>query len=115
MLAGAIAIAAVWWAFQTGHRHRLAILLCASLLASPHVSNYDLLFLTIAALIYLQALPANAPLLYLFLPLAVWAAPLFNPPRVMPAGLATPLLFLGLIWLFFRGFSGEKPVATQKP
>ena len=115
ILAAVLAIAVVWWAFQTGHRHRLAILLCASLLASPHVSNYDLLLLTLAALIYLQALPRDAPLLLLILPLAIWASPLYNPPRVLPAGLATPLLFLGLIWLFFRGFSATSAASRQKP
>ena len=47
--------------------------------------------------------------LVLLLPLAAWIAPLFNPPKVMPLGLVTPLLILGLILGLF-GFSG-----TQKP
>jgi len=115
MLAGAIAIAAVWWAFQTEHRYRLAILLCAALLASPHVSNYDLLMLGVVALILVQALPEGSRPLAVMLPLAAWVAAIYNPPRVMALGLLTPLLLLGLIWLFFRGFPVEKPLRAQKP
>jgi len=114
ILAAVAAMAVVWWAFQKRHPHRLAILLCSALLASPHVSNYDLLLLTIAALIYLKALPAGSRLLLMFLPVAVWAAPLYNPPRAMPAGLATPLLFLGLIWLFLQGFPDKTAASVRK-
>ena len=103
------AAAMVWRAFATGHPQRLAILLCAALLASPHVSNYDLLLLAVAGLVYLKTLPESSRPLVLLLPLAAWIAPLFNPPKVMPLGLVTPLLILGLILGLF-GFSG-----TQKP
>jgi hypothetical protein len=110
MVAGAIALVAVWWAFQTRHPRRLAILLCAAVLASPHVSNYDLLMPGVAALLLVRTLPAGSRPLTLILPLAVWMAALYNPPRVMPLGLVTPLLLLGLIWAFFRGVGGEKPL-----
>jgi len=115
MVAGAIAIAAVWWSFQTGYRHRLAILLCAALLASPHVSNYDLLMLGIATLILVQALPESSRPLTLLLPLAAWVAAIYNPPRVMAVGLLTPLLLLGLIWMFLQALPGKAPGSAQRP
>ncbi len=111
-LAALVAIVAVWRAFRLGHPGRLAILLCAALLASPHVSNYDLLMLAVAGLIYLKALPESSRPLILLLPLAAWTAPIFNPPKVMPLGLITPLLLLGLIWAVFRGLGAEKPLKT---
>ena len=66
---------------------------CAMLLASPHVSNYDLILLAMAALLAVRALPESSRPLALILPLAAWLAPLYNPPRVMPLGLVTPLCF----------------------
>ncbi|MEO8302068.1 MAG: glycosyltransferase family 87 protein [Rhizomicrobium sp.] len=111
-LAVLIAVLAVWRAFRAQHSQRLAILLCAVLLASPHVSNYDLLLLAVAALIYLRTLPESSRPLVLVLPLAAWSAPIFNPPRANPLGLLTPLLLLGLIW-GLSGFPGvQKPKET---
>jgi hypothetical protein len=92
-----IAAAAVWRAFRTAHPQRLAILLCAVLLASPHVSNYDLELAAIAALIAVRAMPQSSRPLALILPLAAWIAPLYNPPRAMPLGLVTPLAILALM------------------
>jgi hypothetical protein len=111
--AAGIAIAAVWRAFRIGHPGRLAILLCAGLLASPHVSNYDLVPLAVAALMHVRTLPEATRPLVLMLPLAAWLAPLYNPPRAMMLGLVTPLLFLGLIWALFGGFPGQKPPPTS--
>ena len=109
-LAALVAAAAVWRAFRSSHPQRLAILLCAVLLASPHVSNYDLLLLAIAALIHLRALREGTRLLALMLPLAAWIAPLYNPPRAMAPGLVTPLLLLGLIWALFGVARAPKAV-----
>ena len=113
MLAGGFAIVSVWWAFQTRHPRRLAILLCAAVLASPHVSNYDLLMPGVAALLLVRALPGEARPLALILPLGVWMAALYNPPRVMPLGLITPLLLLGLISAFYRGSGTPKPLPSK--
>ncbi|HWU56254.1 MAG TPA: hypothetical protein VN175_12180, partial [Rhizomicrobium sp.] len=109
-----IALAVTWRAFHSRHPLRLAILLCAGLLASPHVSNYDLLSLGVAALIYVWTLPENSRPLALLLPLAAWTASIYNPPRLSPAGLVTPLLLLGLIWLFFQGVPARAPLGGQK-
>jgi hypothetical protein len=107
-VAGLVALAAVWRAFAVGHRARLAVLLCAVLLASPHVSNYDLILLAVAALAYVRGLPQSSRPLALMLPLAAFAAPLFNPPRAVALGLVTPLLILALMAAFWR----QKPLAS---
>lgn len=113
-VAGVVAVGVTWRAFRKHHPMRLPILLCAALLASPHVSNYDLLFLGVAALIYTWTLPADSRPLALLLPLAAWTASIYNPPRLSSAGLVTPLLLLGLIWLFFQGVPGRALSASQK-
>jgi alpha-1,2-mannosyltransferase len=107
-LVAVVALAAVWRAFAMGHPARLAVLLCAALLASPHVSNYDLILLAVAALAYVRGLAESSRPLALMLPLAAFAAPLFNPPRTMPLGLVTPLLILALMAAFWR----QKPLAA---
>jgi alpha-1,2-mannosyltransferase len=109
-LGAVIAIGSVWRAFRTAHPQRLAVLLYAVLLASPHVSNYDLLLAAIAALLAVQTMPESSRPLVLMLPLAAWLAPLYNPPRAFPLGLVTPLVIAGLIWALFAGFSGQKPL-----
>jgi len=114
-LAVAIATWVVWRAFRRRHSQRLAILLCATLLASPHVSNYDLLLPALAAVMYVRTLPASSRPLALVLPLLAWIAPLYNPPRLTPVGLITPLVLLGLIWLLFRDFPAPQPWEAQKP
>jgi hypothetical protein len=107
-----IAIAVTWRAFRAGHPQRLAVLCCAMLLASPHVSSYDLILGAIAALLAVRALPESSRPLALILPLAVWLAPLFNPPRVMILGLLTPVLLLGLIWALLRLRPAENPARS---
>jgi hypothetical protein len=97
-----MAVAFVWHAFRSGNPQRLAILCCAVLLASPHVSNYDLILLALAAMLQVAALREDARPLALMLPLACFIAPIFNPPRVMALGLVTPLLLLGLMLVLQR-------------
>ena len=63
---------------------------CAVLLASPHLSNYDLFLLALAAVLYIRTLPASSRPLALVLPLLAWIAPLYNPPRLTPAGWLPP-------------------------
>ncbi len=97
ILAAVLALGFTRQAFRSGNPQRLAILCCAVLLASPHLSNYDLILLALAALLQVQAMREDARPLALMLPLACYIAPIFNPPRVMALGLITPLLLLGLM------------------
>jgi alpha-1,2-mannosyltransferase len=111
--AALIAAAAVWRVFRIAHPARLAVLLCAALLASPHVSNYDLILLAIAALLAVRALPESSRPLALILPLAAWLAPLYNPPRALPLGLITPLVILALLAGFLGLFQRQKPLQAK--
>jgi hypothetical protein len=45
--------------------------------------------------------PTTRPIM-LMLPLAAYAAPLFNPPRAMWLGLVTPLIVLAMIQVLSR-------------
>jgi hypothetical protein len=102
ILAAAVAVVFTWRAFRSGNPQRLATLCCAMLLASPHLSNYDLILLAFAALLQVAAMPRDARPLALMLPLLCYLAPIFNPPRVMALGLITPLLLLGLMLMLQR-------------
>jgi hypothetical protein len=102
ILAAAVAIGFTWTAFRSGNPQRIGILCCAVLLASPHLSNYDLILLALAALLQVAAMREDARPLVLMLPLACYLAPIFNPPRVMALGLITPLLLLGLMLMLQR-------------
>ena len=108
-----LAAAAVWRASRIAHPARLAVLLCAALLASPHVSNYDLILLAIAALWAVRTLPESSRPLALILPLAAWLAPLYNPPRALPLGLITPLVILALLAGFLGLVGGQKPLPAK--
>ena len=113
VLAGLAGLAASWRAFRTHHPQRLAILLCAGLLASPHVSNYDLILAAIAALLLVRTMPESSRPLALMLPLAAFIAPLYNPPRALPLGLITPLVLLGLIWALLRAKPVQNPLSVR--
>lgn len=102
VVAAVIAAVAVWQAFRAQGPGQLPVLLCAGLLASPHVSNYDLIGLAIAALALVRWLPAATRPMMLMLPLAAYAAPLFDPPRAMWLGLVTPLILLAMIQVLSR-------------
>jgi hypothetical protein len=101
-LAMLVAAGAVWRAFRRDlpAQAQLGVLLAAALLASPHVSPYDLIFAALAGLILAARLGQGARPLALLLPLMAWAAPLYNPPRINPVGFLTPLVLVGLIWAF---------------
>lgn len=106
--AAAIAVVAVWRVFAARHPGQLPVLLCATLLASPHVANHDLILLAIAALALVRWVPATTRPIMLMLPLAAWAAPLFNPPKAMPLGLITPLVILAVM-AFLMGAKVRRP------
>ncbi|HEY4124089.1 MAG TPA: glycosyltransferase family 87 protein [Rhizomicrobium sp.] len=90
----------VYWSFRRAHlaRYRVAIILAATVVASPHVSPYDMLPLTLAASVLAwHRLEEGSRPLHLFIPVFAWLIPLLNPPRVVPIGLLTPVLIFGLI------------------
>lgn len=99
----------VWLAFRSGHPQRIAILCCATLLASPHLSNYDLILLALAGMMLVRGLTESSQPLTLALPLLAWVTPFYNPPRVVPLGLATPLVLLGLLLALWSSFGVKNP------
>ena len=73
------------------------------------------MLLAVAALLLVRTLPEGSRPLGLVLPLLAWIAPLYNPPRLTPAGLITPLVLMALIWLLFRARPASRPAGSEKP
>jgi glycosyl transferase family 87 len=95
-----LAVALVYRAFRLplSPDRKLAVLLAATILAAPHSSLADTVLLAAAAALWSgEAAMRGAPLAQWTLALALWLAPLFNPPLVSPVGRLTPLLILGFI------------------
>jgi hypothetical protein len=75
---------------------RIAALLAATLLAAPHSSLADTALLAAAVALWSgEAASRGESLAKWTLALALWLAPLFNPPLVSAVGRLTPLLILG--------------------
>jgi len=92
------AIAVVWAAFRLHlpGDQRIAALLAAILLAAPHSSLGDMVLLATAAALWSgEAASRGETLAKWTLALALWLAPLFNPPLVSAVGRLTPLIVLG--------------------
>ncbi len=109
LLAIAVAAAAVWFAFARplDRQRRGVVLLCAAVLAAPHVGNYDAVLTGIAGVTTLarglerRLAPGTATLAA-----AAWLGSLINPPALIAllgvpvltaASLATPLVTAGLM------------------
>ncbi|MFL5279711.1 MAG: glycosyltransferase family 87 protein [Rhodopila sp.] len=86
---------------------QLAILLIATTLAAPHVSNYDAVMVAVAVLLFLcRALKDGFRFGDSILIIVVWCIEVLDPPRVIPPGLITPLVYcLFLAALIARGGS----------
>jgi hypothetical protein len=112
--AGAALVAAVAvWVSHRGalepHR-KLAVLLGATMLAAPHVIDYDALMLGLAAILMLLASPDHEWRLgETALPVLVWASPFFNPPSVWALAYATPVLVLALMAFAMRRVFSSSP------
>lgn len=80
---------------------RLAVLLAATILAAPHVIDYDTLLLGIAAtLFFVRGYADGFRFGEITVAVLVWASPLINPPTVFRLGFVTPLLvvlFIGCV------------------
>lgn len=119
-LAGTAGAAALTWVIWRGGRPRaqkFAGLLAATMLAAPHVSNYDMMVLAVGAgLLFCAALESGraedgmraGPLA---LTLLLWACPLANPPAALPIGLLTPPLLLGVLLLLARR---SRPLSAER-
>jgi hypothetical protein len=101
------AAACVWRCYRRPMTEdlRLAALLAATMLAAPHVIDYDAVLLGIAAtLFFLRASSDGLRFGDTALAALIWASPLMNPPSVFRIGLATPFLIATfLAWVMARG------------
>ncbi len=95
VLCGALCVAA---AFRLCSRaDRLAVLLLSMVLAAPHVGTYDAVLLGEASTMVLLGLGESQPGVgEAALAVAVWCSLSFQPPFVLRAAVATPLLVLAL-------------------
>ncbi len=99
-IAAALAAAgAVWWIYSRPAPKdlRLAVLLSAALLATPHVMVYDAVLLVIAAtIVFLRGLEEGFRPGELAITLLAWTITAV-PPSLLKIGVATPFLILALI------------------
>jgi alpha-1,2-mannosyltransferase len=109
----AIAAASVWWCHRRPMRAELraAMLLAATVLAAPHIIDYDALMLGLAAtLIFVSTLDEGPRPVETLLLALVWVSPFVNPPSVFPVAYATPLVVLTLMgWIIARSTSSAAP------
>jgi len=102
-LAVIAAAGCVWWSYRRPMSDdlRLAVLLAATILAAPHIIDYDTLLLGIAAtLFFVRGYADGFRFGDVTIALLVWASPLINPPTVFRLGFITPLLialFIGCV------------------
>jgi hypothetical protein len=118
-LATLLSAALVWWCFRTSGMRRdlqLAVLLTATILAAPHVSNYDAVMVTVAVSLFLcRALEDGFRSGDAMLIIIVWSIELLDPPRIIPWGLVTPFVYcLFLAAVIARGRWPAAPPATAR-
>jgi alpha-1,2-mannosyltransferase len=95
LVAMLLAGASVWWCYHRAVPGELqfGVLLAATVLAAPHVTNYDTVLLVVAAtLLFARGLDTGFRRGELIVPVLVWMIQLFNPPRAFRIGLLTPVL-----------------------
>jgi alpha-1,2-mannosyltransferase len=101
------AASCVWWCHRRpmGAELRLAVTLAATMLAAPHVIDYDAVLLGVAAtLFFLAAWRRGLRDGDVAMTVLVWASPLINPPSVFRIGLVTPVIVVGFIaWAIAHG------------
>jgi len=88
--------ALVWWCFRISKMRRdlkLVLLLTATILAAPHVSNYDAVMVAVAVSLFLcRVLEDGFRFGDAILIIVVWNIELLNPPQMIRLGLLTPLV-----------------------
>jgi hypothetical protein len=85
-----------WWCFRASAMRadlQLAVLLTTTILAAPHVANYDTVMITVAASLFLcHALTNGFHSGNAMLIVVVWSIELLNPPQMIRWGLITPVV-----------------------
>jgi hypothetical protein len=95
---------------------KIALLLAATMAAAPQVSASDAVLLGLAASLFLSGLPTAGPRgLYAAAAALLWISPLFNPPALITAGLATPLLILLFMGCVLRAMGRQSQLSESAP
>jgi alpha-1,2-mannosyltransferase len=97
--------ACVWWSFsrKVPTDLRIAVLLAASLLASPHVSSQDGIFLAVGALLlFSRVIDDGGRFGEITIIIAAWVIELFDPPIIFRIGMVTPLVIAIFIVLIIK-------------
>jgi alpha-1,2-mannosyltransferase len=106
-----LAAACVWFAWRrpASRALQLGVLLAASLIAAPHLSQYDTLLLVPICVVTFQRLCAREAVpLQPVLALLLWAAPLLGLPAISAAGYEVPALILAALLLLVRTFAAPR-------
>ncbi len=101
-VATVLAAVCVWWCYRRPMPEdlRLSVSLAATMLAAPHVTNYDTVPLVVAAtLVFADGLDRGIGRGGVIVPVSVWMIQLFDPPGAFRIGLITPVLTAALIAL----------------
>ena len=105
-----LAMGCVWWCYRRPAPRdlRLVVLLSATVLAAPHILNYDAVLLVVAAtLLVIRALDEGFRRGELIVPMLVWMIQLFNPPSFYRFTVITPVLTALLIVCAMRRMGAQ--------
>ena len=105
-----LAMSCVWWCYRRPAPRvlRLVVLLSATVLAAPHILNYDAVLLVVAAtLLVIRALDEGFRRGELIVPMLIWMIQLFNPPSFYRFTVITPVLTALLIVCAMRRMGAE--------
>jgi hypothetical protein len=98
--AALLGCACVYWSFHEKFPTdlRIAVLLAATLLASPHVSSQDGVLLAVGTIfLFCRTIEDGPRLTELVIVVAVWMVELFDPPKLFSLGVTTPLILCAFI------------------
>jgi alpha-1,2-mannosyltransferase len=111
-LAMAIGAGAVWWAYGRDGRTeaKLAVLLSAAMLASPHLEAYDMVLLAAAAILTFTLVEGRIGGLEFVLYAAIWVLPALRPSLTV-AGCIVPVVLLGSLVMALRTLAPAMPAA----
>jgi alpha-1,2-mannosyltransferase len=104
-----LAAAATWWAFAREARAdaKLAVLLAAVMVASPHLQVYDMLLLDAAAVLLFTLGRGQIGLAEFALFAGVWLLPALRPSLAVASAMA-PLVLFGTLGLALRRTAPER-------
>jgi alpha-1,2-mannosyltransferase len=111
-----LAAGLTYWGFRSRlpRDQKIAILLCCTLLAAPHSSLHDTVWLAIAAALWIaEVAQPEASLGAWTLALALWFVPFFDPPEIRPIGRLLPLLLIAFIVALIVGHPARTASGSQ--